>query len=249
VANYGLAPRQVENENMPSCSILIDGGPPMDDYEYLVSYGTSGEFSRFRPTVRRDYSRGDRVVVRSPQGTEIGEVLCRAKSDHARFLSRTAQGELLRLATADDERAAERCRDRAGRIADDARRLSGELGLPIEVLDVEVALDGGQAIINHLRQEECDYRPLVSALSRLHDVLVIMQNLALPAGLGNEDVGCGKPGCGQGQGGCSSCQSGGCGTAGGCASGCGAGIQKDDVALFLAGLRRQMENRARTPLL
>jgi hypothetical protein len=218
-----------------------------NDAEYLVSYGTSGDFSRFRPMTPRAYERGDRVVVRSTQGLELGEVLCRATEDHSRFLSRTALGELLRPASEDDERAAERARRRALAIAEDARRLAHEMGLPLEILDVELFLDGSQATVNHLRQLECDYRPLVSTLSRKYDVLIAMQNLALPAEL--EDKGCGKPGCGQIEGGgCSSCSSGGCGT-GGCATGCGSGAKKEDIAAYLAGLREQMEKRGRTSLL
>jgi hypothetical protein len=197
----------------------------------------------------RAYERGDRVVIRGAQGLELGEVLCQATEDHSRFLSRTALGELLRLASEDDERAAERAHRRALAIAEDARRLADEMGLPLEVLDVELFLDGSQATVNHLRQVECDYRPLVSTLSRKYDVLIVMQNLALPVELEAAGKGCGKPGCGQAEGGgCGSCGSGGCGT-GGCATGCGSGAKKDDVAAYLTGLREQMERRGRTSLL
>jgi cell fate regulator YaaT (PSP1 superfamily) len=211
----------------------------MDEVEFLVSYGSSGEFSRFRPDSAASYHRGDRVVVRSYQGLEMGVVLCRATPGHAPFLSRTAAGDLLRAATPEDERAAAEARRLGTRVADDARQLAAGLGLPLEVLDVEVLLDGRQAIIHHLRQAECDYRPLVSTLSHSHDLLITMQNLAEPA----VEAGCGKPGCGGGGGGCSSCGSG-------CSSGgCGKGVKKDDVTAYLAGLREQMETRARTPLL
>jgi len=207
--------------------------------EYLVSYGTSGEFARFRPTISADFRRGDRVVVRTQQGLELGTVLCPAQAEHAPFLSRTAQGELLRTVTADDEKQAEQTRRLGQRLFEDAGHLTDELDLPLVVLDVEVLLDGQQAIVHHLRQKECDYRPLVSALSKRHDVHIIMSNQAQPR---EEIIGCGEPNCGQLTGGCQSCGSGGCST-------CGKGVKKEDVAAHLLALRQLMEQRNRTSLL
>jgi PSP1 C-terminal conserved region len=218
----------------------------MNELEYLVTHGNSGDFSRFRPVPRAAYRRGDRVVVRSHQGLELGVVLCPATVDHERFLSRTALGELLRPATEEDERAADHGRSLGQRVFEDGRRLAVELSLPLEILDVEVLLDGQRAIVHHLRPVDCDYRPLVSALSRRHDVLITMENLTLPAPVGAPG-GCGKPDCGKegGGGGCTDCGSGG-----GCSAGsCGKATAKEDVAAYLLGLREQMLQDARTPLL
>jgi cell fate regulator YaaT (PSP1 superfamily) len=207
--------------------------------EYLVSYGSSGEFARFRPATTVDFQRGDRVVVRTYQGLELGVVMCPASAEHAPFLSRTAQGELLRTVTEEDSRQAEQARHLGQRLFDDAGRLAGEMKLPLVILDVEVLLDGQQAIVHHLRQMDCDYRPFVSALSKKYDVQIVMSNLALPK---EEPVGCGEPNCGQLTGGCQSCSSGGCDT-------CGKGVKKDDVAAHLLALRQMMEQGNRTTLL
>ncbi len=207
--------------------------------EYLVSYGASGEFARFRPTTPADFQRGDRVVLRTHQGLELGVVMCPAQPEHAPFLSRTALGELLRTVTLEDEKQAEQAGRLGQRLFEDAGRLAGELELPLVILDVEVLLDGQQAIVHHLRQMDCDYRPLVSALSKKHDVHVAMSNLALPK---EAIVGCGEPNCGQLTGGCQSCGTGGCDT-------CGKGVKKEDVAAHLLALRQLMEQRNRTSLL
>ena len=215
----------------------------MRDSEYLVSFGNSGDFSRFRAAPPASYARGDRVVVRASQGLELGRVLCPTTDEHERFLSQTAVGELLRLASEDDERAVARGREVARRLFEEGRRLVAEQSLPLEIVDVEVQLDGRQATIYHLRPIDCDYRPLVSTLARRHDVLIVMQNLALPPEEKTE--GCGKPGCGQaGGGGCSSCGSGG-----GCSSGsCGKHFEKDQVAQYLDALQSHAPGRARTAL-
>jgi hypothetical protein len=216
----------------------------MKDTEYLVSYGRSGDFGRFRPAAEDVYRRGDPVVVHSPQGVEVGTVLCPVTPGHGRYLSRTALGQLLRRVSAEDERTAEQRRAQAQRLFEDGRRLAAELDLPLEILDAEVLLDGQQGVLQYVGREVCDYRPLVSALSRRHDLLIVLQNLALPAEPAGDGPGCGRPDCGQaGGGGCTSC-----GTGGGCTS-CGKATRKEDVAALLAGLGRPSEGRARTPLL
>jgi cell fate regulator YaaT (PSP1 superfamily) len=207
--------------------------------EYLVSYGTSGEFARFRAAAPAEFRRGDRVVVCTSQGLELGVVLCPAQPEHAPFLSRTALGELLRPVTEVDEKQADEVRQFGQRVFDDAQRLARELELPLEILDVEVLLDGQQAIVHHLRQVDCDYRELVSSLSKKHDLHIRMNNLALPK---EETIGCGEPNCGQLTGGCQSCGSGGCNT-------CGKGVKKEEVAAHLLLLRQMMEQRNRTSLL
>jgi hypothetical protein len=158
---------------------------------------------------------------------------------HTRFLARTAVGIILRRLEADDERKLQLLEERGQSLFEHARRLVEELDLPLEIVDVELLLDGRQALIHHLRRVECDYRPLVSTLARTHDVLITMQNLATPAVL---EEGCGKPGCGHGAGGCSSCGSGGCST-------CSQGAKKEEVAAYLSRLRQGMESSTRTPLL
>jgi cell fate regulator YaaT (PSP1 superfamily) len=214
--------------------------------DYLVNFGRAGDFSRFRTTVPAAFQRGDRVVVRTHQGVELGVVMCPASPDHARYLSDKGAGELLRHATPEDEQAAADLVGRSGRLFDDARCLAVELELPLEILDMEVLFDGRQAIIHYLCRQDCDYRPFVSTLSRRHDLLIVMQNLALPMERDEHSQGCGKPDCGKaGGGGCTTC-----GTGGGCSAGsCGAGIKKEDVAVYLAGLRQSMEASPRTSLL
>lgn len=216
----------------------------MDVHEYLVSYGSAGEFGRFRPMSALACGRGDRVVVRSHRGVELGVLLCPATPGHARFLPNTSVGQLLRPAGPEDERQAERLNGRGQELFADARRLTAELGLPLEVVDVEVLLDGDQAIVHHLHWGEFDERDLVSALVRLHGLRVRLHSLR-PADEGPEaEHGCGRPDCGRKEGGgCSTCGSGG-----GCST-CGS-AKPDEVRAYFAALRERMDEPPnRVPLL
>jgi cell fate regulator YaaT (PSP1 superfamily) len=206
--------------------------------EYLVTYSQTGEIGRFQSAAVLDCQRGDRVVVRTPRGLELGAVLCDATERHATLLEGKAVGELLRRATSEDDAIAAGIRERSRRLLDDVRRMTAELVLPLEVLDVEITLDGHRVTLYHLRWAECDERPLVSALSKKYEAMVSMRDLALPAGAN----ACGRPDCGNQGGNCTTCGTGGCST------GCGSKALSQEVQEYFRGLRQKMEQHNRVPL-
>src|SRR5947209_16735280 len=103
--------------------------------EYVIRYGLLGDFGRFRPAVPVDCRRGDLAVVSSPRGLEVGHVLCPATSQHDRFLPAAPAGTLLRMATEEDRRAANRARRLGQEVFEEARRRAEALRLPLEFLD------------------------------------------------------------------------------------------------------------------
>jgi cell fate regulator YaaT (PSP1 superfamily) len=209
----------------------------MNAVEYLLSYGLQGEFGRFRASEALACHRGDRVVVRSVRGLEAAQVLCPARPGHAHYLPNTTVGSLLRRMSAEDEETLARHQERGQQLFDRGRRLADELELPLELLDVEVLLDGEHAVLHLLRLATCDVRPLVSTLAREFGLHIALADLAHPQEplAEPEEHGCGREGCGQGAGGCESCGSGGCGS-------CGS-AHAEDVRAHFAGLREQMERR------
>jgi cell fate regulator YaaT (PSP1 superfamily) len=213
----------------------------VDHLEYLLSYGAAGDFGRFRSVRPIACRRGDRAVLQTSRGLEIGRVLREAAPRHAHFLPNTTVGPLLRLAGPDDDRTAEAMRERGRRLFDRARELADELRLPLEVIDVEVLLDGEHGVLHLLRSDDGDVRPFVSGLSREFALHILLTDLGRPAAPAEqeEDAGCGREGCGRGAGGCSSCGSGGC-------SSCG--VETHEVQEYFAGLREKMK-RPRTALL
>jgi len=184
----------------------------MDDPEYLLSYGNVGDFGRFRCAEALACRRGERVVVRSPRGQELGVVMRPANPEVGRLLRDQFAGQILRRATAGDLELAERMQQRARRLFEDSRQLVDELKLSLEILDTEVLLDGRQAVLHHLRWAECDPRPLMDALAQRYHLLISLHDLALPnqeeAHEDTEAAGCGAGGCGGG--GCGTCLSGNC---------------------------------------
>jgi hypothetical protein len=212
--------------------------------EYLVSHGSGGAVGRFAAEGPLSCRRGDRVVVESRRGLELGVVLCPTTPRHARLLADPAVGRLVRRATDADESEARRLRALANTLFEEGRRLAAERALPFEILDVELLLDGRRAVVQHLRWADCDYAPFAETLGCVHGVEILMEDLAVAAAPAEEEHGgCGEPGCGRAGGG-SGCTS--CGTGGGCSS---CGSKKVDMRDYFAHLRTQMEQKQRVPLL
>jgi cell fate regulator YaaT (PSP1 superfamily) len=211
-------------------------------YDYLLSFGTTGDFGRFRTTTSFRVARGDTVVIRSYRGLELAQVLCEATPGHAQFLPNTTLGKLLRIASAEDIQRAGQMQLMSQDLFEASRRLCTELNLPVDVLDSEMMLDGKQAIVHYLSPDLFDERELISRLSRQFEAQVCLHTLSLPASAAVEadDGACGRPDCGHGADGhCSSCSSGGCGSC---------GSSSNDLQAVFAALREKMQPTSRTPL-
>ena len=215
---------------------------PARQTDYLVSHGKSGAFGLFVADMPMSLQRGDRVIIVSSRGQEVGSVLCPANSRHGQYLPDSPPGKLMRPATADDELALAGLADLCQAIFADSRDLALQFHLPIEILDVDILLDRSQAIVQFLGPSDADFNDFVDALASRHQMPIHLENLALPQEhLDVSHGGCGKPDCGRVDGGgCTTC-----GTGGGCSS-CGGG--KVDMKAYFAHLRTKMEER-RTPLL
>lgn len=209
--------------------------------EFLVAHGKNGAFGRFVADDPMSLGRGDRVVIETGRGLELGEVLCPANDRHVQFLHGASPGRLLRPANLQDQRSAQTFRSLADTLFADARALAVSLHVDCEVLDVEVLFDGRRAILQYLGNAG-DLPALVDALHERHGIDVLAESLVPtrdePEGAG----GCGKPDCGRtgGGGGCTTCGSdGGCGTC---------GSAKVDMRNYFAHLRGKMEVSQRVPL-
>lgn len=209
--------------------------------DYLINYGKSGHVGRFVAPQPLTVSRGQRVVIESDRGLEVGVVLCPAGASSERLLPQTFVGRVARRLHDADEAVLEQVRGREEQFFGDSRQLAQTLGLSIEILDVEILLDGQIAIVQYLLAGDADLDDFAKRLEQRHQVTVRLENLAVSSEPEAETGGCGKPDCGraEGGGGCTSCGGGGCGTC---------GSHKVDLRPYFAHLRSQMEQAHRTPL-
>lgn len=187
----------------------------MTNCAYLLSYGRAGDFGPFQAEEPVLCRRGDRLVVRSPRGQEIGVVMRDASDMHLGSLAHKSVGQILRQVTPGDEELARRMTQRSQRLFDEGRQLAADLNLSMEIVDAEILLDGRQAVLHYVGWGDGDRRSLLDTLSERYRLVVTLHDLVLPTEEEPaEEIagGCGSEGCGQGAGGCGSCSSGGCGT-------------------------------------
>lgn len=205
---------------------------------YLVQYGRSAFVGRFTCDPPLDPTRGDRVVVRTPRGLELGHILGPALDRFAATIDPSAGGELIRLATSDDVESADRGETLAQQLLATAERRAATDELPVAVLDAEPLLGGATAILHVLPWAAFDADSFVGSLAAEVAATVRLQDVSRTPTRTDPPTTCGKPGCGTTEGGCSSC-----GTGGGCSTGsCSKGSVKsaDELTAYFADLRAKM---------
>lgn len=196
---------------------------------HLVQYGRPGFLGRFRGS--HALSRGDRVLIRSPRGLELAEVLLPGDSRQA-----DDDGDVLRAASPEDDLELEDLNRRGQDLLASAMVRAEATALPLAFVDVEVTLDG-VAVLHALPWAECDATGLLDSLAEASGLVVRLLDLSHGPRPAANSTGCGKPGCGSEGGGCSSCGSN-------CSSGsCSRGAIKspEEMTTYFAELRSKME--------
>jgi translation initiation factor IF-1 len=195
---------------------------------YLVQFGRSGGLGCFTSAEPLRLRRGDRVLVETFRGQEVGVVVRTASDAQARLLGGAPSGTIHRTITEDDGRRLRELEERSRVLFEECRTRG-------HVLDVEMLFTGDRVIVHYAGAE-----PDLSDIERRFGVSILFENVNPPV---IEAKGCGKPDCGRGhEGSCSSC-----GTEGGCGT-CGShrGV---DLRSYFTHLRAEMEAQGRVPLL
>ena len=177
---------------------------------HLVRVGALGHVGRFTSVDTTRFPRGSRVIVRTPRGLEVGEVLAppavdsRAESD----------GAIVRGMTIEDQLLEARLGRKRQEAYDACRRRLADLGIEAALVDVEHLFDGQTLVFYFLGPQPPELQTVATELAEAYDAEAQIGTFA--------DVltnGCG-PGCGTeeatGQG-CGTCSTG-CAVAGLCSS-------------------------------
>jgi cell fate regulator YaaT (PSP1 superfamily) len=178
---------------------------------HLVRYGLLGHVGSFASVDAARYPRRSRVVVRSPRGLEVGEVLADSLdwSDSAKI-----DGQILRRMSVQDDLLEERLERRRHEAFAACQQLLAEAAVPAALLDVEHLFDGEGLFFYFLGDPPPETAEITGRLAATYEAAVEFRKFAETL-----TQGCG-PGCGteeaKGQGGCASCTS--CAMASACGS-------------------------------
>src|SRR5208337_1942780 len=80
----------------------IQAEPQEIPMAYVVRYGRMRFLGEYTAPEDQEHFRGQRVVIRTDRGTELGEILCPATERTAKYLEQSVPGEILRPATHED---------------------------------------------------------------------------------------------------------------------------------------------------
>jgi len=164
---------------------------------YIVRYGRMRLLGECKGLPNQDHARGEQVVVRSDRGTELGEVLCLASERATQFLSNPVQGEILRLASADDrQQEAKLAADRPSAFTA-CQEFVAKRRLQMDLVDVEIIHGRERIIFYYLAEKRVDFRELVKDLARVLRARIEMRQIGVrdEAKLLADYGDCGKPVC------------------------------------------------------
>lgn len=164
---------------------------------YVVRYGRMRFLGEYAGLTGEDHPRGQRVVIQSDRGTEIGEVLCPATDRTATFLENPVRGDILRSATEADlehEASLELARTDA---FSTCQELISRRCLQMELVDVEILFGRERIVFYYLAEKRVDFRELVKDLARAFRTRIEMRQIGVrdEAKLMADYGDCGKPVC------------------------------------------------------
>src|SRR5687768_12718283 len=169
---------------------------------HLVRYGLLGHVGTFAAVDALRYPRRSRVVVRSPRGLEVGEVLAEPEN---RAAVEAVDGQILRRMTVQDDLLEARLQRRRHEAFEACNSLLTESRVEAALVDVEQLFDGQGLFFYFLGDPPLEALDVTRQLAETYEAAIEFRKFAETL-----SEGCG-PGCGteaaKGQGGCSSCVS------------------------------------------
>jgi cell fate regulator YaaT (PSP1 superfamily) len=164
---------------------------------YVVRYGQMRYLGEYEGLAGQEHPRGQRVVVRSDRGTELGEVLCPATDRSALFLENPTRGEILRTATVEDLAVEATLAEIKARGFAVCRECIARRRLQMDLVDVEVLFGRERIVFFYLAEKRVDFRELVKDLARALQTRIEMRQIGVrdEAKLLADYGDCGKPVC------------------------------------------------------
>ena len=174
-------------------------------HRYLLRYGAMGWVARFGSVDRIECSHGDRVVVHTSRGVEIGEILApptKGSDQQSDTNNQKPAGEMLRRLTPEDEKQyASSLRTEPFDIFEECQKLLSDHQVSVQVIDCERLFDNETIVLYFLGEESTAMQPIAEELGSNWQTKVLFQPVIEPAVEAGGHGGCGREGCGGG--GCS----------------------------------------------
>jgi cell fate regulator YaaT (PSP1 superfamily) len=165
--------------------------------KYIVRHGAMRPLGEFASSPSAAYARGNRVVIRSDRGQELGDVLCPATPEAVSHLPEPTHGDIVRLMTDADRQHEQQIRENTRRQFETGGRLVAEHHLAMQIVDVETLFGGERIIFYFLAEKRVDFRELVRSMAREFQTRIELRQIGVrdEAKLLADYGDCGKPVC------------------------------------------------------
>jgi cell fate regulator YaaT (PSP1 superfamily) len=160
----------------------------------VIRYGRMRFLGRFRYNLDR-WRRGQRAVIKSDRGIEIGTIICRWVEGGGDDLK--VKGEVLRLVTHSDEVDERHLEKDADREFAFCKERIAARSLPMKLVAVEHLFGGDRIIFYFVAEKRVDFRALVRDLAREFQTRIEMRQIGVrdEARLLGDFERCGRPLC------------------------------------------------------
>jgi cell fate regulator YaaT (PSP1 superfamily) len=165
--------------------------------KYVVRYGATRSLGVMSTRGGDRHDRGTRIIARTNRGLEVGEVLCEATEAATAQLKNPPHGQVMRAMTAEDSNESSHIQSREPDEFEICRKCVKELGLEMELVDIEHLFGGERIVIYYLAEARIDFRDLVKQLASEFQTRIEMRQIGVrdEAKLLADYGDCGKPVC------------------------------------------------------
>ena len=165
--------------------------------KYVVRFGSMRTLGIMGTRGGDRHDRGNAVIARTNRGLEVGEVLCEATQEAIAQLKNPPHGQVLRRMTTEDENESFHIHSQEPSEFETCERIVKELGLQMELVDIEHLFGGERIVIYYLAEQRVDFRDLVKRLASEFQTRIEMRQIGVrdEAKLLADYGDCGKPVC------------------------------------------------------
>jgi len=165
--------------------------------KYVVRFGAMRFLGIFTTRGGDQCERGGRVIARTNRGLEVGEVLCEATDEVAQQLPEPNYGQILRVVTPEDSNEQNHIQSREPEEFEVCRRIVEQLGLNMQLVDIEHLFGGERIVVYYLAEQRVDFRELVKLLAAEFQTRIEMRQIGVrdEAKMLADFGDCGKPVC------------------------------------------------------
>jgi cell fate regulator YaaT (PSP1 superfamily) len=164
---------------------------------YITRHGTMRSLGEYHAPEGLTCQRGDRVIIRTERGLEVGDILCPATPQAVAYLPEPTHGDIVRLMTAEDTQREAQLRVQAKEEFETGRRLVSEHHLAMQLIDIERLFGGERVVFYFLADKRIDFRELVRAMAKEFQTRIELRQVGVrdEAKLLADFGDCGKPVC------------------------------------------------------